>query len=411
MALRATHRRAGFTLVELMIAMLAGAFAVAGVYYLNGVSSRAFSEQMRVSETQMSLRSAMEQLRRELARAGYLFTASSRVNPDCSGAYPVAEPNDLTDRAAPLSAISVVGDGSLAGVNTLLGSPATNATRADQVDVWGNYATSDAYLADPLGTTRTTIRFQADSESFRRSFFNRATNAIDTTRFTEAFAPGRMVRVESDGRVFFRGITAVSATAPNFEVTINTLPWCYEPTRWSAVAPIVHYRYGLEPDTRGDLARLRPITAGIGSARALLVRREWRWVGGADTVVANSARVILDQAIEFAADALVDANAVLPPATPNMAATPQWTLVRGANLATQSANAPWAFRSLIVTLSARSSEADPRLPTIARARFGNAALLDSPLMTFRVIGGNVPAGANLNARVRTMRSEIFLQNL
>ena len=67
---RRARSQAGFTLVEMMIALLAGSFAIMAVYYLGGVSSRGFNEQSRVAESQMALRTAMEQLRRDISLMG-----------------------------------------------------------------------------------------------------------------------------------------------------------------------------------------------------------------------------------------------------------------------------------------------------------------------------------------------------
>ncbi len=398
--------RAGFTLVELMIAVVAGSFAVAGVYYLNGVSSRAFGEQLRMSEAQMSLRSAMEQVRRDFARAGYLHTPNSALLPDCSGAIPGIA--DVTPRA--MRALEVTRDGSTgdqvttkAEVKSLLGMPSTNRTRADLVTLWGNYATSDAYLADPVSTSSTRIYFQPASESFRRSFYDFKVGTdvatFNATRFSSTFT-NRVLRIEHEGRFFFRDITGVDPTEATPNVTINTLPGCFEPSRWTAVAPVMRVRYALESDGAADLTRLRPATASLGSRRTLLVRREVTDTDG--KLVANSARVVLDYAVEFSVDAVVSTTATN--------ATPSWAYSLGDAVTTQSTNNPERFRSLIVTLSSRSAEADPNLPFLARTTFDDATLLNSPLPTFRVF--DLTQGAVVgNARVRTMRSEIFLQNL
>ncbi len=401
----AMKREAGFTLEELMIALLAGSFAVAGVYYLNGVSSRMFGEQLRVSEAQMSLRSAIEQIRRDFARAGYLHTPNSALLPDCSGTIP----GDTTMAPRAMQALSVTADGSYgtavstaADVQTLL-STTTNQTRADLVTLWGNYATSDAYLADPTRTTSTTIYFQPNSESFRRSFFDftaGGTATYNATRFANTFNTNRMLRIEHEGRFFFRDITNVDSTAATPNVTVASLPSCFDGTHWTAVAPVMRVRYALESDGAADLTRLKPVSPTLGSRRTLLIRRELKDSDG--SLVANSSRVVLDYAVEFAVDAVVTTNA------PNVA--PAWAYVMGADMTTQSTNNPERFRSLIVTLSSRSAEADPNLPRLARAQFNAAGLLNSPLLTFSVIdpSATTPVG---NARVRTLRSEIFLQNL
>lgn len=412
----AMKHRAGFTLVELMVALIAGSFAVAGVYYLNGMSSRMFGEQMRVSETQMSLRSAMELIRRDFVRAGYLFTPSTTVNPNCDGATSATGVGDVSPRW--LQAVTVTADGSLGDedVSTLLGTPTTNKTRADRVVTTGNFASSDAYLSDPTRSSSTKIFLQITSESFRRSFYSPAPGNGTATflpqAFKDAFRKGRMVRVEHEGRVFFRDILAsdvgddptISPPWVEFE-SANPLPWCFDPTRWTAITPIVQYQYALEAspkpgDDAHEFARLAATSSGLGARRTLLVRRE---LDGAGTAFASTSRVLLDYAVEFSVDAVVNKNF----ATPTQ--TPEWEYRRGIDLGTAT-NPAESLRSLIVTLSSRSAEADPNLPMLDRAVFAASGKFNSPLMTFRVIDPDKPA-IKLNARVRTIRSEIFLQNL
>lgn len=404
-------KRSGFTLVELMIALVAGAFAVSAVYYLNGVSSRAFSEQMRVSETQMSLRSAMEQLRRDFTRAGYLATPDSNTSPACDGTLGGSGVADRRVRAVQVeydgSNVSTNGD-----VQSLLGAPATNKTRADVVDLWGNFATADAYLVNPNLTTNNSISFQTDSEAFRRTFYDpqpgNAVAKFNDLRFSAVFAPGRMVRVEHNGRYFYRDILTrtpgLGTVASPSSLTLAALPSCFEPTGWSAISPMVHYEYRVESDAAADLIRLKApgSTPMLGARRTMLVRREWRDATSATVPEANTSHLLLDYAVEFAVDAVI--NTTVAPARP------VWGFSRNGAVTTQSANGPAAFRSLLVTLTARSPETDPKLPAMVRGTFNSATAFNSPLMMFRVID---PAQATIvmNARVRTLRSEIFLQNL
>jgi prepilin-type N-terminal cleavage/methylation domain-containing protein len=407
-----THaKRTGFTLVELMIALVAGSFAVAGVYYLNGVTARAFSQQMAVSDSQMSLRSAMEQVRRDFARAGYLGTPSTKIMRDCDGAVNSSGTGGISPRW--LQALRIKQNGSLTynapsgtQVAALLDTPSTNKVRADEITLWGNYATADAYLTDPSLNTQSVISFQTTSEAFRRSFFTPApangAATEDAAQFTGTFAVGRMLRVEHGGRYWFRDITASAWPAGGTPtVTLGTaLPDCVEVTGWLAVAPIVRVHYGLESDLGADFTRVRANTALPGSRRPLLVRREENTATGA--LIAGTARVVLDYAVEFGVDAVVNTVG-------NMTARPTWGYALGAAAETAS-DTPEYFRSLVVTLATRSAEADPRMPAIPRARWAIANTLNSPLMTFRVLDPNFATVA-MNARVRTMRSEIFLQNL
>jgi prepilin-type N-terminal cleavage/methylation domain-containing protein len=384
--------RAGFTLIELMIATIAGAFAVAGVYYLNGVSSRMFGEQMRVSETQMSLRGALEQVRRDFSRAGYLAVPNSKVLPGCDGT-----PGSLDVSATDVRSIAITRGGSEVGIKTLLETPAINKTRADSVILTGNFATADAYLANPTTSSSAMLYFQTDGESFRRSFFtptaDHTSATFDQARFTSVFRAGRMVRVENEGRTFFRVIDGSTTVGGSAAVTLTqALPACFVPTRWTAVSPVMRVRYALEDGKSEDLKRLTALSAAVGSARPILVRREVALDG---SLVADTARVVLDYAVEFSIDPIVwdeskkEFSYALSSAERD-----------AANLN------PETLASLVVTLSSRSQDADPNLPTLARTTLGDDKILSSPLLTFRV----VPPDVGLNARVRTARAEIFLQN-
>jgi hypothetical protein len=341
-------------------------------------------------------------------RAGYLATPDSNQSPGCDGTL---GGSGVADRR--VRGVQIAYDGSNVTTNgdvaSLLGAPATNKTRADTVDLWGNFATADAYLVNPNTTTNSgtaVITFQTSSEAFRRSFFDpqpgNGVAVYNPTRFAAVFVANRMVRIEHNGRYFYRDITAVNSTTPS--VTLAGLPSCFEPTGWSAISPMVHYQYRVESDAATDLIRLKVPAANamLGSRRTMLVRREWRDATSTTVPLANTSHLLLDYAVEFAVDAVI--NTTVAPARP------VWGFSRNGDVTTQSASGPAAFRSLLVTLTARSPETDPKLPAMGRATFNNATAFNSPLMMFRVID---PAQATIvmNARVRTLRSEIFLQNL
>jgi prepilin-type N-terminal cleavage/methylation domain-containing protein len=413
--------RQGFTLIEMMIALLAGSFAVAGVYYLNGVSSRSFAEQLRVSETQMSLRSAMEQLRRDIARAGYLAAPNSTLLPDCGG---VLGASTGVHTPFAMRGINITRDGSLdtatnttaLEVSTMLGIGTANSTRADTLDLWGNYLTPEVYLVDGDRSTTTMLVFQTMSEAFRRSFFDPADSngpaVWRSARFDAAFPLGRVVRIENEGRFFFRRITGVSSSAVgNVNISFSVpLPFCFTPGTWSGVAPVSHVRYAIESDAETDFARIRTAETAKGatskstpgSRRTMLVRREMDDSATPPARIAETSRLVLDYAVELGIDYWN--NAVLPPGRP------AYTLTRPPAVGAAITN-PEQVRSLVVTLSARSAEVDPKfqMTTFVRAPFAVAGSFDGPLRVFRVID---PANAALvlYARTRTLRAEVMLQN-
>jgi prepilin-type N-terminal cleavage/methylation domain-containing protein len=391
--------RQGFTLVELMIALTAGAFAVAGVYYLGNVSARAYNEQMRMSDAQMSLRAAMDQLRRDFSRAGYLGTRNANTDfSACAG-----DPNGTVASGATIQGVDVHANESMVGeVNNLLNS-VVNHTRVDSVTLWGNYTTSDAYLTKEV--TPTTLQFQTSLESFRRSFYDPAVGAnpaaYNQQRFKAAFE-NQWIRVEWKRKFYFRRVTAVTEVDGSQQLTFSpALPGgvCFAPSMEepAVVSPISRISYWVEAiDPAGELGRLS-VGTQPGAERAVLVRREQAIDSG--NPVLGTSRLVLDYAVEFAVDAVV--NTAPDGSTPVFAVASPGGAV---DLDSVSTGNPQNFRALRVTLSARTPEGNPRLPRVQRA-----ALTD-PFVAFK-IGKGVPAGANLWAAVRTLRSEIFLPNM
>lgn len=71
MRFKSPINRKGLTLIELLIALVIFGFAIAGVYRIFVVQSRAYTVQDQVVEVQQSIRSAMEILLRDLRMAGY----------------------------------------------------------------------------------------------------------------------------------------------------------------------------------------------------------------------------------------------------------------------------------------------------------------------------------------------------
>jgi prepilin-type N-terminal cleavage/methylation domain-containing protein len=433
----AMKQRAGFTLVELMIAMIAGSFAVAGVYYLNGISARSYAQQMAVSDAQMSLRSAMEQIRRDVQRAGYLAAPRTAILRNCQGDFANGAVGVNTSQH--FQAVTVTPGGSLtyapdvnAGSGTqvaeLLGA---NPVAADDLTMFGNFATADQYLANSYMSGTTVITLQPHTESFRRSFFTpQAANASalpSKTAFESVFRAGRMLRMESSGHFYFRQIRDSVWNLPNGLPTINlvtALPACLETSAWMAVAPVSRIHYGLESDLGADFSRLRGNATLPGSRRALLVRREeltnsdpppgatsiatgtGNGFSGKLEAIPNSARVVLDYAVEFGLSAVRNdvGDDISRPIWKHVITPAEFTRLNNLR--------PQDYRSLIVTLSSRSTEVDPRLGPVGSARRPLVTdFLGDPLLTFNVIDPNFPALTTLQARVRTVRSEIFLHNL
>ncbi|MBX3192661.1 MAG: type II secretion system protein [Labilithrix sp.] len=72
---RRTHRR-GFTLVELMVSLVAGLIIAIAVVGLAKAATTTFHEQARISQVEASVRSAAERIRQDLTRISYMSTGN-----------------------------------------------------------------------------------------------------------------------------------------------------------------------------------------------------------------------------------------------------------------------------------------------------------------------------------------------
>jgi len=428
----------GFTLVELMVAMTAGIIAVSGAYVLSANSTRNISEQMRLADTQMSLRTAMDQVRRDFGRAGYLATRNVATMPPtfCGVATSTLVVNDPTTGAPPafgvsVNAASIYVDGSLdldgtgAATEALLNHTTVagtdaNLTRADVVVLQGSYQAGTMFPVSNVGFVDSrVIEVDNTSTTFQMVFSDApaggGAGVYDPNRFEDTFARGRAVRFESDGRFYFRLIESSNGAVTPPTVTLaaagDPLPdiGC-APRAGAFVSVISQIVYELNPinggsdlsaETPNDLVALNHRTipvAQLGRAwkRTALVRREISYETSIP-MVPSTASLVLDNAVEF------QVNAIRNTAAPGD--TPVFQRLTGALVETVSTTAATAgqLRALLVTLSARAVEGE-QLPM-----HRNRLSLDDPMLSFQM--GTFGGPTFFVARVRTARAEIFLPNM
>jgi prepilin-type N-terminal cleavage/methylation domain-containing protein len=379
---RTNRARVGFTLIELMVALAAGTIAIGAVYYLSGTANQTYNTQMRLSETQMGLRMAGEQVRRDFSRAGYLSArqAMNTGDPSCSAQQVYS--------TVAFQALTVFPDGSV--TTPIANMVGTNVTRLDRVQLVGNYATTEDYKLE--GVTGTPdLQVFVGTQSFMRSF---GLNPAEwQTPFEEAFAAGRLLRIEDKdgGRYFYTIIGSVGGPTPT--VSLSQAPdACVSGSFESALAsPVVAIEYEVAPingtDTEAAFQGLD--SAAPGGQRMALVRREINVANGAH--IAGSERIVLDYVTEFRVDAVIESA----PGT--------FMQVDEGSAPSINAAPPDQFRSAIVTLAARAPDLDRKVTT-------NIGRINGAMVTYQV-GTNPNDSAFGIARVRTLRSEIFLPNL
>jgi Tfp pilus assembly protein PilE len=392
------HRRSGFTVVELMVSLCVGGIAITSLYAIGAASTRHFREQQRISTTQSSLRSAMNQLKRDFSRAGYLTTPNASLNGEFCGPRLGAPLNDTSNG---------VGRGRLAGVSafhktvalpTELDPDNLNPTLAkvDDVILMGNYATSGEYMDIKIATDEMSATVPTTTESFTRDFTywyqanGSAPGTCSNPALQAAFPKGRLVRIRNLQNT--NGFGVVSQAVCNTGAATATIsfasaiPGCNAESGW--IAPVNTLRYHVVNATAAaDISR-------IGTNRVAVLRRtemdpsdksvELKITDGTGTRNVDD-RAVLDYVVRFRVDFLLrDAG------SPN-----QVNLVPATEAMVQ-AN-PEYVRGAIIELAARTSEHEPDM---------DVTLNTARLPPFRVL--KQPQGA---ARTRALRAEIFIPNV
>ncbi len=395
---RPRSRTRGFTLIELMAALVAGLVAISAIYAVSSGSAKHFHEQQRIAQTQMSLRMAMAQLRADIQRAGLFGTGSSATaNPPNLRNCPVSQ-----TRVAAIEQLDREDDGVF---DELI--EANEGIQFDRVRLVGNYATTGAYLM--IGATSPMqIRLQTTSQGFRRDFASLVgsewqTNIANGGPLRQAFRAGRMVHVRTLQETSFFSPIASVATPSTDQVFVNLTdpmptgsPCIPGLADGATVAPLSRIEYAVvDPNTEDELEPMRAADATteavLGLTPSVLVRREIAFGAGA-AVIAGTTRVVLEYAVDFDVDLVVNTAADGMP--------PVLEVRDGAQAEAFAAATPEDVHGVIVRLSARTPGTTPNFAPPADGAGG-------PLTRFVVPGA--PAGSA--ARVRTVETEIFLPNV
>jgi prepilin-type N-terminal cleavage/methylation domain-containing protein len=363
--------RAGFTLVEMMVALTAGAIAITSIYFVSSASSSHFQEQQRVAQSQMSLRMAMEQIRSDVARAAYLGAPSSDAAVTC-----------------------ITGNQSVRGIElihndatALLTEASANGVEADTLRLTGNYVTSEEYLVRDFLPSGNQIVLQTAWQGFRRSFGVPYASA----RFEAAFTVGRVLHIRTFlGNHFFVRITGVNSAVSGPTITFTpSLPVLNTACVSDAtVAPLsrIEYRVVAPGSNLADLQNAASPLAGVNGPA--LIRQEVLFSTGA--AIADSERVITEYVADFDVDFIVDTAAAGNP--------PNLVTVDDAAAETAITNNAENARTAMIRLSVRNAAEDPNFPSATRVP-------GTPLTRYQLSAAAIGA-----ARVRTAHAEVVLPN-
>ncbi|MGZ5968174.1 MAG: PilW family protein [Polyangiales bacterium] len=323
------HDERGFTLLELLVAAIAGLFVVLAAFLLSRGATRLFAAEGRVANTQLNLRLGIERLRSDIERASFMGSPNAYLDPDVC-----PKPN------------SIGGFGRLQGIYYEMGTAATAAVATpqsaaqgltpDSLTLTGNFTTTDAFLAADIAPATSgggvDITMQLNWGSTARLLA--AGEGGSTLAAVQAvFVKGRFLRVRNIlGASQFMIIESAGLTADGRPlVTTQAAPTYTTPASGVAggdrrcggagncigceVAPVQIIRYSVKSLIADPTyAWAYPTGGGVGDTTKYdLVREELDKNG---SPIAGTAEIVAEYAVDLGFAFSVDTSAVAIPGAP-----------------------------------------------------------------------------------------------
>lgn len=384
-------RKQGFTLVEIMVALTVGGIAIGSLYAVGSASTRHFRDQQRISAAQTSLRSAMDELKHDFQRAGYMSTPNSQVAGEaCNTPANIDGPNNRL-AAVFWYAKNVAAPGKLDPKGMNVKPDGTTPFTVDDVILTGNFATSGEYPNITIESDGVTIRVPMSWQSFRRDFTEwTGTTAGDcnAAAFDQAFPPGRLVRLHSKtGSMFYSRVSRTSCAGNGREGSsdfatvrlVDAVPTvCNMTGGWIAPVNAMHYSV-VDATKEEDASDQRMTVLRRTEVQSNAHQTPLSSVGNNGTPIED--RALLDYVVRFNVDFIMRATN-----TPTM----DYTLRPYSDFQ----SFPERIRGVVLHLAVRTSQPEPDFTSMV------------PDAMFRVNSTGVGA-----ARVRHARAELLLPNL
>jgi prepilin-type N-terminal cleavage/methylation domain-containing protein len=193
---RRLHRRQnGFTLIELTVSLVAGLIVALGIMALSREATRTFNEEVRGAAAEATMRTAIDRLRADLQRAGYMSTANIMGDPMIAkvpGATNIANTKPSMGGILHLQSINLSSGGSLATNGLPLSGVQTPALAPDSFDLGGNMTTAEQFevqMIVPGGSGCTQVLLSSASAAMYRIAATGLGSAAATQELRNAFQP------------------------------------------------------------------------------------------------------------------------------------------------------------------------------------------------------------------------------
>jgi type II secretory pathway pseudopilin PulG len=423
-----TNRR-GFTLVELMVSLVAGLIVTIAVVGLARTATTTFYEQARLSTTEAAVRAGAERLRQDLSRTSFMSTGNIHLARNDSTSVPFGQKiSHIPGAVTPARYTELV---DLQGLRINVGGSAAaapisvaNGLNPDSIELTGNFTTDDSYRGKIEGNT---ITLNALSDvAVARLIAGPDPNVAVHNAFCPGTVPPAAARpymarvVDPRGCQHFVVISAVSGTALGATITLAAPSGGGSPVLTPAqdqstcgasdqeevtISPLQKVRWYLAETTTS----LQPDPAVEAKDRKYDLYREILDATGAAIPAPGGPQVVAEYAVDLKFGITVDnpAGGLVPPANhqsfdmdANGTDIALWT--RQASLTITGGPAPQRVRSVRFRLATRAALTDRQIDMKlipAQPQFISRYCTELPTATCKQW-----------ARVRTIMSEVTLMN-
>jgi type II secretory pathway pseudopilin PulG len=195
------RRARGFTLVELLVAIIAGLFVVMAAFAFAKTSTLSFQQESRIANAMLSNTLGFRRLVSDVQRASFLSTPNIRR--DFARPHPIVPGQVVPGTICNDPATLPLGINNLQGLLIEHGLPASqnsdNQLTPDQLTLTGSYAGVEQYYVRNIETgsgAGPRIYLQPLSGAVRRTQSNsQVLAATEAEIWQRVFAPGRLVRL------------------------------------------------------------------------------------------------------------------------------------------------------------------------------------------------------------------------